>query len=307
MLGRMGRAECLAATALVVGARLEPVAALRRLAAEDPALRRLARVAERLSTGLALPEALAACRLLSAAEARRLSAAGPEVLADGLTRLAQGRAEPVPGEVLARWLPLWAVLVATVPSLLIGSVVALIAGSLYGGLWDALSLAPQPAAPAVWWFAQAAATLLAVAVLVAAVWILRRTPLWLATTVSLALERAILLDELVHAARAGADGMRLYRRWAMLTGAGASVRHILERSGGDLATALVDLGVVPRDAARQPDWAAACAATRLARQQAAAVLTPWLTALLIVIGLAGFMSWGLSPFMPLYQMMRILA
>jgi hypothetical protein len=307
MMGAMGRAECLAATALVVGARLEPVAALRRLAAEDPGLRRLARVADRLSAGLALPEALAACRLLGAAEARRLSAAGPEALADGLTRLAQGRAEPVPGELLARWLPLWAVLVATLPSLLIGSVVALIAGSLYGGLWDVLSLMPERAAPASWWFAQAGATLCAAAVLVAAVWILRRTPLWLATTVSLALERAILLDELVHAARAGADGALLYRRWALLTGDGGSVRHILERSGGDIATALVDLGVVPRDAARQPDWAAACAATRLARRQAAEALTPWLTALLIVLGLAGFMTWGLSPFVPLYQMMRQLS
>jgi hypothetical protein len=307
MLGRMGRAECLAATAMVVAARLEPVEALRRLASEDPGLRRLERVATRLAAGLALPEALAACRLLSAAEARRLAAAGPEALADRLTRLAQSHAEPVPGELLARWLPLWAVLVATLPSLIIGSAVALIAGSLYGGLWDILSLMPHHAAPAAWWFAQAGATLCAVAILAAAIWTLRRTPLWLATTVSLELERAILLDELVHAARAGADGTVLYRRWALLTGDGASVRHILERSGGDLATALVDLGVVPRDAARQPDWVAACAGTRLARRQAADAVTPWLTALLIVLGLAGFLTWGISPFVPMYQMIRQLS
>jgi len=36
-------------------------------------------------------------------------------------------------------------------------------------------------------------------------------------------------------------------------------------------------------------------------------VTPWLTALLIVLGLAGFLTWGISPFVPMYQMIRQLS
>ena len=56
-IGKMGRAEALAAVALVIGARQEPVAALRRMAAEDSALSVLGILAQRCADGQALPDA----------------------------------------------------------------------------------------------------------------------------------------------------------------------------------------------------------------------------------------------------------
>lgn len=302
------RAACLAAAALVVSARQEPVAGLRRLAAEDRDLHRLLRVAEAIAGGAALPAALAAAGLLRRGEAAALAAAGPEALADGLARLAQAGAEPVPGERLARWLPLWAMLVATLPSLVIGAGVALASGVLYGGplrtfgLWE-----PAPLLPGWLWLLQAGATLAAVASAWAIISGLRRTALWPATLVSVALERAVLLDDLVHAVRAGADADRLFLRWALLTGVGDEVRQARERCGGDLAATLVEVGVVPRDAERRADWPAACAATRHGRRLAAVALAPWLGAVLVIAGLAGFLTWGLAPWMPFYDLLQLQA
>ncbi len=153
---RLGRAEVLAAVALVVGAGQEPIAAFRRFAHDDPDLGLLGDLAQQLEAGVALPDALVAARLLSRADAARLAALPPDVLASELTRCAHSTAWPPLGEVLARWFPVWAVIAATIPSLLLGAVVALVGGSLYAGVWRTLGLVESLQGPVLWWLVQLA-------------------------------------------------------------------------------------------------------------------------------------------------------
>ncbi len=207
-IGKMGRAEALAAVALVIGARQEPVAALRRMAAEDPALSVLGILAQRCADGQALPDALVASGLLARGDAARLSGLSPALMADELTRLAQRTVQVPTGEVLARWLPLWALLAATVPSLLLGVVVAVIGGALYGGIWHTLGMRSPTHGPAIWWFVQLAEVAIA-ALIVAGLWsLLRMIPYVRRITIfSMRLEKSVAVAELVRSARAGINSL----------------------------------------------------------------------------------------------------
>ena len=299
MIGSMGRAEALAAVALVVGARQEPIAAFRRLAVEDPALGVLGKVATCCANGVSLPDALVACHLLTRSEAVRLGGLPPLTMADELTRLAQRAAWPPTGEVLARWLPLWAVLAATIPSLVIGAVVALVGGALYGGIWQSLGLASPTHGPALWWFAQLADVVMAVLVVAGGWWLMRRIPVLRRLTVfSRTLERAAAVADLVRSARAGRDDRSALHAWAQRSGDPAGVSDAIAGSGGDLTATLMTLGVVPRRTDGRPDWDTALAETDRVRARAAQVLAPWLIAVLVLTGLAGFMTWELAPLLP---------
>ena len=298
MIG-MGRAEALAAVALVVGARQEPLAAFRRLAAEDPALAVLGTLAQRCANGVSLPDALVAGRLLTRSEAVRLGGLPQLTMADELTRLAQRAAWPPTGEVLARWLPLWAVLAATIPSLVIGAVVAVVGGALYGGIWHSLGLAPPTHGPALWWLAQLAVVVIAVLVVAGGWWLLRRTPLLRRLTVfSRSLEKAAAVAGLVRGARVGLNDRSALNAWGRRSGDPAAVRDALAASGGDITATLMTLGVVPRGLDGRPDWDTALAETDRVRTRAAQSLAPGLIAVLVLTGLYGFMTWKMEPLRP---------
>ncbi len=294
--GRMGRAEVLAAVALVVGARQEPVMGFRRLAAEDPALKRLVTLAKQCAAGVALPDALLACRLISRADAAKLAGLPPETLAAELTRLAQHAARPPLGEVLARWFPLWAVLAATVPSLVIGAAVSLIGSGLYGGIWHTLGLTAPTDGPALWWFVQVGEVVLAALLVTGCWWFFQRTPfIRRLTTFSPRLARAAAIAELIRSARAGADTGSALHTLTRLNGDPAAVRAAHATSGGDVTTTLMSLGVVPRMSDGGPDWDASLAEADRTRTQAAQGLAPWLIAVLVLTGLNGFMTWEMRP------------
>lgn len=296
MIGVMGRAEALAAVALVVAARQEPLGALRRLALEDPALRTLAAVADRCAAGASLPNALAACRLLGRSDAVRLAGLPPATLAAELKRLAQRAAWPPAGETLARWFPLWAVLAATVPSLVIGAAVALVGGSLYGGVWHSLGLASPTHGPALWWFAQFAVAAVAALMAAGGWWVLRRIPLVRRlTSFSRRLDKAAAAVELMCAVRAGHDARLQLAAWARLSGDAAAVQRATAKSGGDITATLTELGVLPRAPDGRVDWDTALAEADQIRTRSAVALTPWLISVLVLAGLHGFMTWGIEP------------
>ncbi len=293
---KMGRAEALAAVALIMGARQEPVAALRRMAAEDPALSVLGALAQRCADGLALPDALVASGLLARGEAARLAGLSPALMADELTRLAQRTVQVPTGEVLARWLPLWALLAATVPSLLLGVVVAVIGGALYGGIWHTLGMRSPTHGPAIWWFVQLAEVAIA-ALIVGGLWsLLRMIPYVRRITVfSMRLEKAVAVAELVRSARAGINSLPHFTAWAQRSGDPVAVRAALAACGGDVTATLMKLGVVSATTDGRPDWDRAIAETAHHRLHAAQMLAPWLFAVTIFAGLNGFMSWEVEP------------
>ena len=295
-IGKMGRAEALAAVALVIGARQEPVAALRRMAAEDPALSVLGALAQRCAAGMALPDALVASGLLAHAEAVHLSGLPPALMADELTRLAQRTVHVPTGEVLARWLPLWALLAATIPSLLLGAVVAVIGGALYGGIWHTLGMRSPTHGPAIWWGVQVAEVVTA-ALIVAGLWsLLRMIPYVRRITVfSMRLEKAVAVAELVRSARAGINSLPLFTAWAQRSGDPAAIRAALAACGGDVTATLMKLGVVSATVDGRPDWDRAIAETAHHRLHAAQTLAPWLLAITIFAGVYGFMSWEVDP------------
>ena len=295
-IGKMGRAEALAAVALVIGARQEPVAALRRMAAEDPALSVLGALAQRCADGLALPDALVASGLLARGDAARLTGLSPALMADELTRLAQRTVQVSTGEVLARWLPLWALLAATVPSLLLGVVVAVIGGALYGGIWHTLGMRSPTHGPAIWWFVQLAEVAIA-ALIVGGLWsLLRMIPYVRRITVfSMRLEKAVAVAELVRSARAGINSLPHFTAWAQRSGDPVAVRAALAACGGDVTATLMKLGVVSATTDGRPDWDRAIAETAHHRLHAAQMLAPWLFAVTIFAGLNGFMSWEVEP------------
>ncbi len=294
--GKMGRAEALAAVALVIGARQEPVAALRRMAAEDPALSVLGALAQRCADGLALPDALVASGLLARGDAARLTGLSPALMADELTRLAQRTVQVSTGEVLARWLPLWALLAATIPSLLLGAVVAVIGGALYGGIWHTLGMRSPTHGPAIWWGVQVAEVAIA-ALIVGGLWsLLRMIPYVRRITVfSMRLEKAVAVAELMRSARAGINSLPHFTAWAQRSGDPVAVRAALAACGGDVTATLMKLGVVSATTDGRPDWDRAIAETAHHRLHAAQMLAPWLFAVTIFAGLNGFMSWEVEP------------
>ncbi len=295
-IGKMGRAEALAAVALVIGARQEPVAALRRMAAEDPALSVLGALAQRCADGLALPDALVASGLLARGDAARLTGLSPALMADELTRLAQRTVQVSTGEVLARWLPLWALLAATIPSLLLGAVVAVIGGALYGGIWHTLGMRSPTHGPAIWWGVQVAEVAIA-ALIVGGLWsLLRMIPYVRRITVfSMRLEKAVAVAELVRSARAGINSLPHFTAWAQRSGDPVAVRAALAACGGDVTATLMKLGVVSATTDGRPDWDRAIAETAHHRLHAAQMLAPWLFAVTIFAGLNGFISWEVEP------------
>jgi hypothetical protein len=296
VIWRLGRAEALAAVALVVGAHQEPITAFRRLAVDDPDLRTLGDLAHQLEKGVALPDALVANRLLSREDATRLALLPPTTLADELTRLAQSTAWPPLGEVLARWFPVWVVLAATIPSLLLGAVVAVVGGSLYGGIWRTLGIVEPVHGPALWWLVQLAEVLVTLGI-VAGVWmILRRIPVVRSLTIfSRHMNRASALATLVRDARSGSNTGRALKAWIRYCGDKATVRSVIAQCGGDTVAALMKLGVVPSDTHGRPDWDVALAETESIRNRSAQSLSPWLIAVLVLAGLYGFLTWELEP------------
>lgn len=292
----VGRAEALAAVALAVGSRLEPVAALRRLAAEDPDLRVLDRVADRVAAGEALGQALAACRLVARRDAERLAGLAPEVLAAELARLGEDAATAPPGEILARWLPLWAALAAIGPSLAIGAAVAAY-GGWYGGIWQLLGVSGLLyRLPIGGWFAEAAFGLAGLAVVVLAWVVVRAIPgVRHLAVVARRAEEARQAAILIRAARAGRDAAAAYRRWARFAGDRRRAENELAFAEGDVTAALIEIGLVPRGAGGHPDWAAALAEADLRRAQAAAVAAPGLVVVVAAAGIIGFTIWGAEP------------
>lgn len=290
------RPEALAACALAIGARLEPVAALRRLAAEDPSLRVLAAVADRVAAGVALPEALARERLLTPRDAASIHGLPPETLSQALGQFAQ-RAESVPlGERLARWLPVWAVLAATVPSLAIGAAVALASGTAWGGLMLEFGYRTVPVGPVAAWSCQIAGIALAVTVVVLDWKILQALPFLRATTwFSLRLVRAAAFEDLLRRLRSGGDGIDHYEQWARVTGRRAELRRHLDASAGDATAALLAAGAIPRHADSRPDWETATQEAAKERSEASAAIAPWLAAVLVACGILGFVSWAGGP------------
>jgi hypothetical protein len=266
------------------------------MAAEDPALSVLGALAQRCADGLALPDALVASGLLARGDAARLSGLSPALMADELTRLAQRTVQVPTGEVLARWLPLWALLAATVPSLLLGAVVAVIGGALYGGIWHTLGMRSPTHGPAIWWGVQLAEFAIA-ALIVVGLWsLLRRTPFLRRVTVfSRRLEKAVAVAELVRSARAGINSLPHFTAWAQRSGDPVAVRAALAACGGDVTATLMKLGVVSATTDGRPDWDRAIAETAHHRLHAAQMLAPWLLAITIFAGLYGFMTWEVEP------------
>lgn len=300
MMGGMDRAGALAAVALVVGARQEPVALLRRLAQEDPALAELDHVAARLVEGMALPDALVATRLVRRGDAARLATTDPALLAEALMRLAHRRAAPPGGEILAAWFPAWVVLVATLPSLIIGAVVAVVSGGLYGGIWSTLGLdwrqhLDLASLSGAWWLVQLGVCLLMAVGAGALWWVLRRS-LGRRGISPFAggLDRSALFAELLHRLRSGGDHQRLVERWLWCSGDPWTVNEALAGSDGEPVAAFMELGLIPRAADGRPDWGVALAEADARRRQAAAEVTPWLVALLIIAGVVGFFAWGIG-------------
>jgi hypothetical protein len=295
----VGRSEALAAVALAVGARRELPGTLNLLAREDRSLRRLKGVAKRCSAGLPLTTALRKSGLIRRADAARLQDAPPEILAEELSALAERRTRILFGEWLSARLPLWGGLVATVPSLALGAVVALMSQSLYGGIWQTLTATATPRGDARWWITQAC-VVAAVTIVIALLWsLLRVIPGVRGMTIfSRDLARAHAAVRLLRAARAGSSARvlrRLTRRWAWLSSDVAVVKQAVSDAGGDTTTALMLLGVIPRRADGRPDWHVALAEAERTRMRSAAELTPWLALTLIIAGLLGFFIWGEGP------------
>jgi hypothetical protein len=112
----LGRATALHALALLVEARQPLPEGLERLAASDPGIAPWARrLCPRLRSGLALPDALRAARVVSRRERRLLAAVPAEGVAAELTAIADGSFAPTPGYALVRWLPFWLALALVVP------------------------------------------------------------------------------------------------------------------------------------------------------------------------------------------------
>ena len=315
MIAAMGRAECLSAVALVVGARMDPVKGLRSLVAQDPALARLGQVADRCASGMTLAAALRAGGLIRARDAEVLAGLPPDTLAAALQRLAYAHAQTYPDENWSRWFPVWVILAATVPSLAIAAVVAAVSGTLYGGLWQTLGFTLPVLESARGWFTQAA--VVCAAVLIAAVgWtLLRELPRWLAflplqlrtlTRFSPRLAKAEATIDLLHALRAGRDPGRRFALWRRYSGDRKGVRQMAAACGGDAAATLVGLGVVPCTADGRADWDVALGEWEGHRARAAAALVPILVGLVAVAGLYGFLCWYTDPFSLLKAMWHAL-
>ncbi len=293
MIIRVGRAEALAACALVVAAGEEPSRGLGRLAGEDPGLRQLAGVARACARGVALPEALRHARLLSRLEAQALTGLPPAALAQELGRCARARAEPLLAPHLARWLPAYLVAAACAPSLLIASAVELVAHQSYPGLWTVLGWQ----APALDGSSLAAhvATCAAYTLVVALVWwLLRQLPVVRHMTyIDRSLEQADQVLALLSAARAhptGTQAVRRYRRFAWFVGQPGAVLRELEICGGQVDATLMTLAIVPRQADGQPDWAQALREAEAIRLHRARRALPWLLVPLSMAGVAGLLG-----------------
>lgn len=298
--GRVSRAEALAAVALVVGARQEPVAALRRLAGGDTAPSILNRVANYLAAGRPLVEALITCRLLRPCDAARLTTTEPELLAEELSRLAQRQVTPPFGEILVNWFPVWVVLVAAGPSLILAALVAAMSGTLYEGIWKTLMMQSmlrggelQPSLPGSWWFAQCGAVILAAALAGGLWWILRQSLAHRGLSlIAGGLDRAALFADLLHRLRTGGEHQALLKKWLWRSGDYWGVHTALAEAGDQTTTAFMTLGLIPRNADGRPEWDTALAEADKRRQRAADEVTPWLAALLVIAGVQGFFSWG---------------
>ncbi len=112
------RGDALHALAMLVDAGESLPEGIERLATDDPALRRCARVlAPRLRNGERLGAALRACRMIGKSEAIDLDTAlDPAEMAHILARIADGENDPTPGYALVRWLPVWLTAAALLPA-----------------------------------------------------------------------------------------------------------------------------------------------------------------------------------------------
>jgi hypothetical protein len=288
----MRAAGPLAAVALVVEARAEPIATLGRLMTEDPFLRGLEPVIAALKAGQPLPEALRRAGLLSRTQAKHLRDCPPEDLAESLGRLAQEAAIPSSGAALLRWFPLWALLVATVPSLVIGLIVALAGGGLFKGVLPTFEPNLRPPHPGEAWLLQAgvvagfAALVAAVGALVPLLW-----GLWRFLPLDRPTARATALIDLLQRVRYGRSGGRAWHRWTWFSGLGTDARRALHQMAGDHRAAVLHLGLVPFAADGQPDWGAAIAEAEDARRSALSRMRPLALGVLICVGILGLMSW----------------
>jgi hypothetical protein len=297
MIG-MGRGELLSAVALVVASRQEPSQALRDLAEHDPALRRLSPVATAVGLGWSLPAALRDAGLINAATASHLAGLPPERTAAHLRRLAsEDTGRPSPG-LLARWFPVWAVLAAVLPSLLLMSVVCLMSGADFPGLYVLFTGRPPRGGMTEHLLMQAWLLLPILMACVAAVWWgLGRMP-WvhLITAIDPASERARLTAVLIEDARSGRhDWETTARRWRWLTGTPGRIRQHLQLCGHDLGLALASLGHVPPDRDGRRDWQAADDEARGALHRAQAAGNAWLSAILIAMAITGFFVLSTHP------------
>ena len=290
----MSRVGPLAAVALVVGNRAEPISTLRRLTREDPDLRRLHPVIQALEAGHPLPDALRQARLLTRAEATSLSSCGAEALADALGRLAQAEAEPPPGGALLRWFPLWALLAGTVPSLGIGLIVALGGGGVYRGLFSVISpLSLAEPATGWWWCVQAGALALAALIVAGIAWGLPRVKgLWRFLPCDLPTARATALVDLLEDLRRGRPCQRSWKRWCWFSGLSEDATWGLEQMGGDHRATVMGLGLLPHRDDGQPDFPRAIASAAQAQAVALARVRPIATGLLALVGLVGLLGWS---------------
>ncbi len=293
----MRRAEALAAVAMVVSAGHEPSTALQRMAEQDPALRRLARVSRACAAGEALPDALCRAGLISRRQRGTLAGLAPAVLADELTRCARRGMEPLAAETLARSYPVFLLAAAFLPYCLLNAIVITVTGETFRGLWVVLGLAnPSAASFGRWGFAAIALAALA---LTAVGWrMLRLIPVARqATYVDRGLEHRRLTLDLLIAARAGQASAAMYRHWSSLGGSHRALLAELDIAGGDVTTALIALALVPRRADGAPDWESAILEAEVRRACYASTALPWLVmpiAVAFVLGLCyvnEFVSW----------------
>lgn len=303
---RPGDPELLAALALVVGARQEPAAGLRRLAAEDRGLRRLLPLAARLEQGQELSQALLASGWLRARDASLLTGLPPEALAAELGRHALRRTRTSWGAWAQRHADLLLVGAATLPSLALALAVLITGSGRYPGVLGLFSAVmfswPPPRELPAWQHLLLHLLVIGLVGVVAVVtWRgFRRIPglRWIGHGPR-SLEQAARWAGLLRELRLGTPDGRRLEAWLDGCGGQGELRAAIATAGGDPVSALLALRIIPADGEGRPDWDLAIAEADREQERQGQHWQAWPLALAAVAGVIGFFAWNANILPPL--------